>query len=76
MVYIGDLIAIMEERDFDRDTIDTDSLEFEVMKPTCTYLEIEETRGTLLPYNSVIKMSTENRVAEVSSNFRKVEKHW
>lgn len=30
-VHIGDLIAIMEERDFDRDdTMDTDSLEFEV----------------------------------------------
>jgi len=31
MVRVGDLIAIMEEIDFDRDdTIDTDSLEFEV----------------------------------------------
>lgn len=31
MVHVGDLIAIMEECDFDRDdTIDTDSLEFEV----------------------------------------------
>lgn len=31
MVHVGDLIAIMEERDFDKDdTIDTDSLEFEV----------------------------------------------
>lgn len=31
MVRVGDLIAIMEECDFDGDdTIDTDSLEFEV----------------------------------------------
>jgi len=36
MVRVGDLIAIMEEIDFDRDdTIDTDSLEFEVN--TVTY---------------------------------------
>lgn len=32
MVYLGDLVAIMEERDFDRDAIDTDSLESEVME--------------------------------------------
>lgn len=32
MVYLGDLVAITEERDFDRDAIDTDSLESEVMQ--------------------------------------------
>lgn len=32
MVYLGDLVAIMEERDFDRDAIDLDSLESEVME--------------------------------------------
>lgn len=39
MVYLGDLVAIMEERDFDRDAIDADSLESEVMELICSYLD-------------------------------------
>ena len=35
MVYLGDLVAIMEERDFDRD-----SLESEVMELICSYIYI------------------------------------
>ena len=30
----------MEERDFDRDAIDTDSLESEVMELICSYIQI------------------------------------
>lgn len=40
MVCLGNLIAIMEERDFDKDTIDTDSLESEVMNLNETCLPV------------------------------------
>ncbi|XP_076653692.1 PH domain leucine-rich repeat protein phosphatase isoform X1 [Halictus rubicundus] len=47
MVYFGDLLAIMEERDFDRDTIDTDSLEFEAIQLSAYPKKLDLSNGGL-----------------------------
>lgn len=63
MVYLGDLVAIMEERDFDRDAIDADSLESEVMELICSYLDDRKETYTVWcsnfeTYNSVHQIYT------------------
>ena len=61
MVYLGDLVAIMEERDFDRD-----SLESEVMELICSYIYIYiymiEKKKKRETVQIVPILETENRV--------------
>ncbi|KAK9303731.1 hypothetical protein QLX08_004617 [Tetragonisca angustula] len=47
MVYLGDLVAIMEERDFDRDAIDTDSLESEAIQLSTCPKQLDLSNGGL-----------------------------